>query len=427
MTHSLEQKEKALLISTYRLSTEKSVCLEHLDELELLVDTYGICTYKKEAVPLRRIDPSTFLGSGKIEELARENNHFEVVIIDEDITPAQQRNLETMFKKTVLDRTEVILGVFADRAQTKEAKLQIELAKVRYELPRLKRLWTHLHRQRGSGGSAAGAYLKGEGEKQIEIDKRLLREKGHKLQKEIEEVKKDRWTQRQRRHKLNIPTFALIGYTNVGKSTLLNALTEAKVFVEDKLFATLDTTTRKFTLPNSQDILLIDTVGFIRKLPHLLIAAFKSTLEESVDADILLHLIDANNPLAIEHAETTYSVLEELNKKNKPIISVFNKCDLCQDRAMIQRLKIAYPKNVEISAFKQEGFEELFTRMIDEIKNLREEVTMRIPQSEYHIVTELIQEGNVLRQEYEENDVILTLELSRVLAGKYRAYSYEKI
>lgn len=351
-----EQKKPslALLLATYRGTGNKQVCEEHLEELELLAETYGIETAQKVACSIRKIDASVYLSSGKLEEVKQiaEDLKVDVVIFDDEITPAQQRNLEKAFNLRVMDRTEVILGVFGQRAQTKEARLQIELAQVKYQSPRLKRLWTHLERQAGTGGGTA--YLKGAGEKQIEIDRRLLKTRIERLQKEIKEVQLTRETQRSARLRAEIPVFAIIGYTNAGKSTLLNALTNAGVFVEDKLFATLDTTTRKFTLNNNQDILLIDTVGFIRKLPHLLVAAFKSTLEEAIQAEILLHLVDASHPMALEQAETSFQVLKELNAADKPVITVLNKVDLCENSDVLRRLRIAYPKTVQISALEKQ-------------------------------------------------------------------------
>jgi len=269
--------KKALLVGTYEQSKES--CIQLLDELESLGDTFGIATALKLSCPLRSIDSGTFLGSGKVEEikaLAKEHD-CDVVIFDDELSPQQQRNLEKIIERIVVDRTELILGVFAQRAQTSEAKIQIELANYRYQMPRLRGLWTHLHRQR-SGGSGGGA-VKGEGEKQIEIDRRIIRHQIDRLQQELKRVRKQRQTQRALREKTGIAVFAIIGYTNVGKSTLLRSLTDAEVLVEDKLFATLDPTTRRFVLPNKQSVLLIDTVGFIRKIPHQLIAAFKSTLE----------------------------------------------------------------------------------------------------------------------------------------------------
>jgi GTPase len=423
--HESKQIQKALLVSTYHGTAQRKICEEHLEELELLVRTNGMESAHKEACAIRKFDASIYVGKGKLEELIQIANEKQVdlVIFDDEVTPAQQRNLQKAFNLPVMDRTEVILAVFAQRAQTKEARLQIELAKVKYEAPRLKRLWTHLSRQQGTTGSGGGgAYLKGEGEKQIEIDRRILKRKIDQLQKEIEEVRAHRDTQRISRVRSEIPVFAIIGYTNAGKSTLLNALTDAGVFVEDKLFATLDTTTRKFTLNNNQEILLIDTVGFIRKLPHLLVAAFKSTLEEAIEADILLHLIDVSHPMAEEQAATTHEVLKELGAGQKPIITVLNKIDKAPSPSLIHRLRMTYPKNVQISALTHAGFDELQEAMIQELSRQRKVIEVRIPQSEYALVSEIMRLGHILNQEYEENDVVLRVNVPISLANKLSIY-----
>ncbi|MFI0434667.1 MAG: GTPase HflX [Parachlamydiaceae bacterium] len=423
--HETTQVPRALLVSTFHGSTQRAMCEEHLEELELLVKTFGVQTVGKEACPLRKFDASIYVGKGKLEQLVNIANDLNVesVIFDDEITPAQQRNLEKAFHRSVMDRTEVILGVFAQRAQTKEARLQIELAKIKYEAPRLKRLWTHLSRQQGTSGSGGGgAYLKGEGEKQIEIDRRILKRKIDQLEKEIEEVKAHRQTQRMSRLRSEVPVFAIIGYTNAGKSTLLNALTDAGVFVEDKLFATLDTTTRKFHLKNNQEILLVDTVGFIRKLPHLLVAAFKSTLEEAFEADILLHLVDASHPMAEEQAATTHDVLRELNVRGKPIMTIFNKMDKAPDPSLLHRLRMSYPNNVQISALTHQGFDELQEMMIHALSEQRKIIDLRIPQSHYALVSEVIRLGHVIKQEYDENDVLLKVEVSTAFANQLSPY-----
>jgi len=423
--HQTENSQKALLVSTYHGAAQRQICDEHLDELELLVKTFGVETAQKVPCAIRKFDASIYVGKGKLEELVKiaEAKEADLVIFDDEITPAQQRNLQKAFSRPVLDRTEVILGVFAQRAQTKEARLQIELAKVKYEAPRLKRLWTHLSRQQGTSGSGGGgAYLKGEGEKQIEIDRRILKRKIDQLQQEIKEVRAHRDTQRMARERSAIPVFAIIGYTNAGKSTLLNSLTDAGVFVEDKLFATLDTTTRKFNLKNNQDILLIDTVGFIRKLPHLLVAAFKSTLEEAIEADILLHLVDASHPMAEEQAATTHEVLKELGAGQKPVITVLNKMDQVISPSLVHRLRMSYPKNVQISALKHEGFEELQEAMIQELSRQRKIIHVRIPQKEYAVVSEIMRTGKILHQDYEENDVVMTIDVPAPLANKLSPY-----
>lgn len=419
----------ALLISVYQGVNQKKICEEHLEELDLLVQTYGIEAVGKSSCPVRKFDASTYITKGKLEEYVQMAQELGVdaVIFDDEITPGQQRNLEKAFGRYVMDRTEVILGVFAQRAHTKEARLQIELAKVRYEAPRLKRLWTHLSRQQGTGGTGgSGGYTKGEGEKQIEIDRRILKRKIDQLQKEIDEVSSHRETQRIARGRAEIPVFAIIGYTNAGKSTLLNALTDADVFVEDKLFATLDTTTRKFTLPSNHDILLVDTVGFIRKLPHLLVAAFKSTLEEAFEADILLHLVDVSHPMAEEQAATSHEVLNELGAGNKPIITVLNKIDKLTDRSVLHRIRMTYPKNVQISALTHEGFGDLQEALLRELSQLRKTVNLRIPQSNYGTVSEVMRLGNILKQDYEENDVILSVSIPIALANKLSKYVVEE-
>nr|WP_166157504.1 GTPase HflX [Neochlamydia sp. AcF84]NGY95681.1 GTPase HflX [Neochlamydia sp. AcF84] len=422
-----QQPKKALLVSVYKGSNFRPICEEHLDELALLAETYGIHVNSKIPCMVRKYDASTFVTEGKLQELLRmaQEQKVDLIIFDDEITPGQQRNLENIFNMPVIDRTGVILEVFAQRAHTKEARLQIELAKIKYQAPRLKRLWSHLSRQAGTGGKSGGAYLKGEGEKQIEIDKRILKKQMDSLQNEIREVRANRLTQRTLRTRLEIPVFAIIGYTNAGKSTLLNALTDAKVFVEDKLFATLDTTTRKYLLPNNQEILLIDTVGFIRKLPHLLVAAFKSTLEEALQADILIHLVDISHPMAEEQAATTYEVLKELKAENKPIITVLNKIDRCTDPQKITRLRILYPKSVSISALNKIGFEDLLEQMIQELNRKRTSVTLKIPQLEYHKVSEVMRLGNIIHQDYEDNDVLIRVDLPCALAGKLKDYIIE--
>lgn len=410
-----ETENRALLIGVYEGASERESINEHIDELANLCDTYGLNAFSSHACPLRKVDASTFIGKGKVEEIRKMcvDEKINVVIFDNEISPQQQRNLEKAFSCMVVDRTELILGVFEKHAKTKESKIQIDLAKMRYQLPRLKRLWTHLSRQRtgGSAGGGSGGFLKGEGERQIEIDRRLVRKKIDKLRNELEQVKKNRETQRKARIRQNIPTVAIVGYTNAGKSTLLNSLTGASVLVEDKLFATLDTTTRKFSLPNKQKILLIDTVGFIRKIPHTLVAAFKSTLEEAVNTDILIHLVDVSNSSAYDQATETMKVLAELGAKNKPIITVLNKIDVALENPIRHKIRIHFSRSLEVSAKDQTGFEDLSERIIQEIALLRKTYTLKIPQSNYALVSRLMEVGKVFSCEYEENDILVSVEI----------------
>lgn len=409
----------AFLIGAYTGGPAKQVCLDHLDELESLAETFGVTVGAKFPCPIRKIESATYLPSGKLEEIKEEIGkvNANLLIFDEEISPAQQRNLEKLLKVAVMDRTELILEIFAQRAQTKEARLQIELAQTKYEFPRLKRLWSHFSRQRASGG-----YLKGEGEKQIEIDRRLLKNKLEKLASQLNEVKQYRKTQSASRRRSGIPTFAIVGYTNAGKSTLLNALTEARVFVEDKLFATLDPTTRKFVLPNNQEVLITDTVGFIRKLPHTLVAAFRSTLEAALHDDVLLHLVDVSHPSAEEHAETTVKLLEELGAQKDSILTLLNKVDACTDPNRIKRLEIKYPKTIQISALNKTGFEALFHTMIQELSKRRQMVKLKIPQKEYALVALVREQGRVLYEEYDENDVLIKAEIPLSLTYRFDEY-----
>lgn len=366
---------------------------------------------------IEKPNPKFFVGSGKAEELREQRQALDadLILVNHALSPVQERNLEKYTECRVVDRTGLILDIFAQRARSHEGKLQVELAQLKHMSTRLVRGWTHLERQRGG---AIG--LRGPGETQLELDRRLLAGRVKQLEQRLEKVETQRTTARRARQRNGLPVAALVGYTNAGKSTLLRALTDADVLVEDKLFATLDPTTRKFILPNKQAILLIDTVGFIRKIPHQLVAAFRSTLEEAVQADILLHLVDMSNP----HPEATYEVLKELNATKHPILTVLNKIDVCQDKGLIYRMKVKYPKTVAISALTGEGFEELMALMIREISLLRKVVKLRVPQSHYALLTEVMREGKILSLEYEENDILVELEIPHHLERKVAHFIY---
>jgi GTPase len=418
---------RAIVVGVTKRSQEKELVGEHLHELKLLADTQGIPVVKEALFTVRNFTAATFLSTGKVEELQGMAATYEatLIIFDDEISPAQQRNLERLLKMPVIDRTEVILGVFAMRAKSREAKLQVELAQTKYLLPRLKRLWTHLSRQTGGGGGAGGGgYLKGEGEKQIEIDRRLLKRRVERLEKEIHEIRDYREVQRQQRVRSSIPVLAIVGYTNAGKSTLMNALTKADVYIENKLFATLDTTTRKYLLPNNQEVLFIDTVGFIRKLPHLLVAAFRSTLEEAIYADIILHVIDAGHPLAQEQAETTLKVLKELDSHDAPIITILNKIDTIppDQMASFQKLKFANPRSKSISALNKTGLDELEQEIINQLQDRRKKLTLRIPQKDYRVMALAMRDGKILKKEYDENDVLVELEVPAQMAHLFEQF-----
>lgn len=410
--------ERACLIGVYK-GTGRDLCEEHLGELADLAKTLGVEVVGTLPCAVRTFSASTYIQEGKLEEIKLWLRDVEanLLLFDDEISPAQQRNLEKALGLPVLDRTEVILEIFASRASTKEARLQIELAKTEYQMPRLKRLWTHLSRERGGAVT-----MRGVGEKQLELDKRLLKEKRDALKRELKEVVAYRKVQRHRRERSGLPSFALVGYTNAGKSTLLNALTDAKVFVQDQLFATLDPTTRRYLLPNHQEILLTDTVGFIRKLPHLLVAAFRSTLEEALHADVLLHVVDVSHPLAEEHAATSCALLKELGASEIPRLTLLNKVDRCTHRGRIDRLRTIYPKTLPLSALTHQGFEELTDQMQQAIASLRRKVELRIPQSDYALVARIAREGLILQQEYEDENVLLKAEIPRSLERIVKDY-----
>jgi len=315
-----EIQETAVLIGVITKDQSKEQSIEYLHELEFLAETAGAKTLKTFVQKLARQDSKTFVGSGKMEEIEAYVKEYEIdmVIFDDDLSPSQLRNIEKILECKILDRSNLILDIFAARAQTAHAKTQVELAQYQYLLPRLTRMWTHLQKQKGGIG------MKGPGETEIETDRRIIRDKISLLKKKLESIDKQMATQRGNRGQM--VRVALVGYTNAGKSTIMNVISKSKVFAEDKLFATLDTTVRKVVLHNIP-FLLSDTVGFIRKLPHQLVESFKSTLDEVREADILLHVVDITHPHFEEHIEVVNSTLKEIGGVDKPIILVFNKID----------------------------------------------------------------------------------------------------
>ena len=375
---------------------------ELLAELRELVENLGLAVVGCMLVNLRAPAPAFVLGRGKAAEViaAARAAGANAIVMDEALSPAQQRNWEQEAQMAVLDRQEVILEVFADRAHTREAMLQVELARQEYFLPRLKRAWTHLSRQRGRGA------LGGEGETQLEQDRRSVRARIGHLRGAIAEVRQQRAVQRQRRLRVPVPTCAIVGYTNAGKSCLLNRLTGAHVLVEDKLFATLDPTTRQLALPNSQKLLVTDTVGFIRRLPHDLVEAFKATLEEVVVADFLIHVLDVTSPNVAQHQATTLAVLAELGAERKNMLTVYNKTDVA-DPATLESVRLATPGALLVSARTGAGIEDLLARCVDLISREFGATELLVPHDRYDLVARLHKVGHVHVQELRDDGIYL--------------------
>jgi GTP-binding protein HflX len=399
--------ERAFLVGVQfpEQTTEEAEVL--LAELAELSDTLGVQVVGRQVARIRKPQSRYLVGEGKAEELlaAAVDVEADVIIFDDYLTPSQQRNWEALGELAVIDRQEVILDIFGQRAQTSEAALQVELARANYTLPRLRRRWTHLHRQRGAAGGLGG---RGEGEQQIEVDSRMVRRRIARLKTQLEEVRKHRRTQRSKRLRRPVPVAAIVGYTNAGKSSLLNTMTHAKVLAEDKLFATLDPTVRRVELPNNQPLLLADTVGFIRKLPHLLVEAFKSTLEETALADLLVEVVDITSQAIDDEQKTTREVLAELGADDKPMITVFNKVDLLDDPLRLRRLQRRHPDALFVSARTGQGLEALAERLAEAVSRNLQQLDLLIPHSRYDLLARLHSAGAVLNEAYEEDGVHVT-------------------
>ncbi len=393
--------ERALLIGAFTDPADRDNAQSLLSELEDLVDTLGVPVRDRTLVHHRERHARFLLGTGKAQEIADrvKAENLDCVIFDNELSPSQQRNWEQLCGITVLDRQEVILDIFAQRARTHEARLQIELARLEYSLPRLTRAWGHLVRQGGGIGA------KGEGESQLEQDKRRIRNHIDRLKRELEAVRSARATQRKDRKRAPVPNAAIVGYTNAGKSSLLRRLTGADVLVEDKLFATLDTTTRKIALPNRQPLLLTDTVGFVRRLPHRLVEAFRATLEESVLSDFLIHVLDASQPEVLEFHRTTLDVLGELGAEEKRTLLVFNKIDKLEDPARLEQLRSDFPEAHFISVHSGEGLDSLISHMSELVSRAEHTVTLRMPASAGDRIAKLHRCAQVVKMEYEEDQV----------------------
>ncbi|MCG8453977.1 MAG: GTPase HflX [Spirochaetales bacterium] len=410
--------ERALLIGVREAGESRESSQAHLEELEGLVLSLGIPVVSRLLTNPREIHPRWLLGKGKVEEVAAaiDEHQADLVVFDCDLSPAQQRNLEREWNLAVIDRREVILDIFADRASTREAVLQVALARMQYSLPRLTRAWTHLSRQRGG---ARGT--RGKGETQLETDRRLVLSKIAGLKKELTRVREQRDVRRKKRLERPVPSVSLVGYTNAGKSSLLNALSGAEVLVEDKLFATLDPTTRRVKMTGGREFLMTDTVGFIRKLPHDLVDAFRSTLEEAVLADVIVQVADAGNEELGEHITVTDTVLHELGAGEKSRILVLNKVDTL-DVHQREALQGAFPDAILLSAHSGEGGEALVDALGAALDAARSLTVLRLPPDRWDIRSRLHQESTVIQEDYDEDGLIMTVRLSPEEQGRLASF-----
>ncbi len=398
--------ERAMLIGITLPKDSATTTRSLLDELRELVTTLGIELTHERLLSIRKPQAKFLVGSGKADELIKEaqDHNCDVIVFDNELTPAQQRNWEKAAKDKILviDRQEVILDIFGKRAQTKEAVLQVELARLEYNLPRLKSAWTHLSRQRGGGSMQRDA-----GETQLELDQRMVRTQISRVKRELVTVIQHREVQRKKRMTVPVPTCAIVGYTNAGKSSLLNKLTNSNILAEDKLFATLDPTSRRCPLPSGQPLVVTDTVGFVRNLPHRLVDAFKATLEEAIISNFLIHVLDVNSPEIESHAKTTLDVLNELGAKGKKMITVFNKVDELWDESTRQELKLSYPDAHFISAHTGEGVPELLKKIEAIVESDFAQLRLLIPHERYDLVAHLHREGGVRKEEARDDGTYL--------------------
>jgi len=416
---------RAFLVGVHDLKTDPEEARELVEELGELARTLGMEVTGQLLVRLREPQPRYLVGSGKADEicaLAR-NAAAEVIIFDDPLSPAQQRNWEKLAGSLpVIDREEVILDIFAKRAHTREAILQVGLARAQYDLPRLKRRWIHLSRQRGARGGMGG---RGEGEQQIEIDARLVKHQIVKLRQELAAVSRHRAVQRCRRQRRALPLAAIVGYTNAGKSCLLNRLTRAEVLVENKLFATLDPTVRRLRLGGNQELLLADTVGFIRKLPHQLVEAFKSTLEEVAGADFLLEILDITSAEVDAHHDTTTAVLREIGAERRPVITVFNKIDQVTDPLLLQRFRRRFRDAVFISARTGTGLEVLEERLAAQVAQGLRRVSLLLPHLRGDLLAQLHRAGRVLEEKFTEAGAEVVAEAPLSLLPALEPYQHQ--
>ncbi len=415
--HEITDSERAILVSVERDEALRPYAME---ELTALTTTAGAEVVGEFFQRRDRPDPAYFIGTGKTEELFAgvQDSAANLVIVDSELSPVQTRNLEEAVKCRVIDRTQLILDIFGQRAQTREGKLQVQLAQLTYMLPRLGLLYTKFERQQGGIGVRGGA-----GETKLETDRRKVRAVIGDLEAQIAEIRASRQQQRSQRKRLAFPSCALVGYTSAGKSTLMNTLSGSNVYADPKLFATLDPTTRRVVLPDGWAILLTDTVGFVRNLPTHLVAAFQATLEETIEADFLIHVVDAVHPHREVQQDAVLEVLDKLGAGEKPIITVFNKSDLVKDRSALQEMTLTTENSAYISAMKAEGIPALMDQVVKTLSNLLVSVNLVFPYDRSELVAQCYEYGRVEKAEYMEDGIHVSAHITRDLAGRIAKYN----
>ncbi|HWR12062.1 MAG TPA: GTPase HflX [Rectinemataceae bacterium] len=410
--------ERALLVGVEIDSVKKEEALSLLHELGGLANTLGLEVVNSMSIKLREKTASLLVGTGKADEIVAiaKSDNVDSIVFDHPLSPSQQRNWEKLSGKKVYDRAELIIKIFSSRALTREASLQVELAQLEFAMPRLAHSYEDLSRQRG------GRYgTKGSGEQKIELDRRSIEHRIHEIKEEMKDVKKSRDVQRRRRERIELPRAAIVGYTNAGKSSLLNALTTANVLAEDKLFATLDPTTRKLILKSGATLLITDTVGFVRNLPHNLVDAFKATLEEATASDLLIHVADASDPEVEIHMATTEKVLAEIGAADLPRILVLNKIDIA-DPAALEQWKRVHPEGLTVSAKTGQGLDSLAVLIEMNLTSEMEEVLLAIPHAEYSLIPLIHREGSVIEERTEDERTIVKCRIPKRLEGRLGKY-----
>lgn len=428
-------RERAFLVGVELYDQENLLSLnDSLEELALLADTAGLDVIGSETQKRSHPHPKTFIGAGKVKEikLLAEETKADVILFDDELSPRHQRELETLFgeKIRVLDRTALILDIFAQHASTREGTLQVELAQYEYRLPRLTRAWTHLARQAGGGGgrsgSAGGVGLRGPGETQLEVDRRDIRRRIDHLRKELEKVRAHRQRHRAQRKRTRIPIVALVGYTNAGKSTLLNSLASSDVYVADQLFATLDPTTRRVELPDGKPVLFTDTVGFIQKLPTNLIAAFRATLEEIAEADLLLHVLDITHVNVYAQAEAVHRTLIDIEADHIPVLTALNKIDGLNDPGAAREAMDEFSNAVAISALQREGIRDLLSAVQQQLFEMYTPLEVLLPYAEGKLISLFHNQGEVERIEHGSQGVAIQGRIPGRLVAQFNAYLQEQ-